>query len=149
MLPPVVKTITVPCAPERAFAIFTRDFAAWWPGDKHSTSAMAGKAAQSVNADARAGGEIWEIDHAGMRVLWGSFTAFSPSSHLSIAWHIARPSSEATTVDVAFTAAGSGTKVTLTHSGWEAFGEQAETMRNGYNSGWVHVFEEKFKAACL
>ena len=148
MLPPVIKTITVPCPPNRAFEIFTGDLAVWWPADKHSVSAMSGNIARSVNAEAAKGGKIWEIDHTGARIDWGSFLDFDPHSHIRIAWHINQPASKATEVAVRFDAQGTGTKVTLTHSGWEILGEAAENTRNGYNGGWVHVFEEKYKAAC-
>ena len=43
---------------------------------------------------------------------------------------------------------GKHTTVKLTHSRWEAFAEQAEDMRNGYNQGWVGVFEQAYKNAC-
>jgi len=148
MLPPVVKTITVPCPPERAFAIFTRDFSVWWPADKHSMSAMAGRPARSVHAEAKTGGEIWEIDHKGDRQIWGQFTTFQAPSLLEINWHVGRPKTQATRVAVQFTAKGAATEVTLTHSGWEIFAQEAENMRNGYNNGWVHVFETCFKSAC-
>ncbi len=152
MLPPVIKTITVPCPPAQAFQLFTRDIASWWPLDKNSVSAMSGKVARDIELDPREGGEITEIDHEGARVLWGSITDYSPPSRLGLAWHINRPASEATSVTVTFEAdddpASSGTKVTLIHAGWEVFGDDAQSMRNGYDSGWVHVFEQRFKAAC-
>ncbi|MBV1863038.1 MAG: SRPBCC domain-containing protein [Rhodobacteraceae bacterium] len=148
MLPPVIKTITVPCPPERAFEIFTRDIDLWWPKDKNSVSAMDGKAAQKVSLIAEKGGWVEEIDHAGNSQHWGSVTEFTPPNKLGLAWHIGRPESEATFVDVIFEAAGAGTKVTLKHYGWEAFGEDAEKMRAGYNAGWVGVFETAFATAC-
>jgi uncharacterized protein YndB with AHSA1/START domain len=30
-VPPIVKTVVVRAAPERVFALFTEDFARWWP----------------------------------------------------------------------------------------------------------------------
>jgi uncharacterized protein YndB with AHSA1/START domain len=109
---------------------------------------MSGKIARSVAMDCRTGGRITEIDHAGNPVIWGSVTAFEPPQKLSLAWHINCPESEATWVDIAFEAAGNGTRVTLTHHGWEAFGDNAQKMRDGYNSGWTGVFETAFAAAC-
>jgi len=149
MLPPVIKTITVPCPPELTFSLFTTEIGLWWPLDKHSCAAMEGETAQSLSVDCRNGGEFWETDHNGKRILWGSFTAFEPPARLSIAWHIARPPSEATDVTVTFKPDGTGTKVTLTHSNWEVFGDSAQAMRNGYDNGWVHVFETRFKDVCL
>ncbi|MFT4715636.1 MAG: hypothetical protein ACI861_002635 [Paracoccaceae bacterium] len=148
MLPPVVKSITVPCSKERAFELFTRDIATWWPLDKHSVSAMSGKVARDIKVDWAKGGEVWEIDHAGEKVLWGSVAEFTPSSGVALNWHINGPADQATLVEVAFAANGEGCDVVLTHSRWEAHGEQGENMRSGYNGGWVHVFEECFQTAC-
>ncbi|MBI1876315.1 MAG: hypothetical protein HYS05_20820 [Acidobacteria bacterium] len=33
-----------------------------------------------------------------------------------------------------------GTKVVLTHTGWERFGDHAAQERDGYNEGWEAVF---------
>jgi len=148
MQPPVVKTIIVPCPPERAFAVFTDEIALWWPLDKNSCAAMVGETSQALEVTTSKGGEIWETDHEGTRILWGSFTEFDPPHRLCMAWHINRPPEDATQVSVVFKANGTGTQVTLTHSGWEVFGKDAAKMREGYNGGWVHVFEEKFKSAC-
>ncbi len=145
---PVVKSITVPCAPARAYALFTTEIASWWPLDKNSVSAMSGKVAQNIVVDVREGGEIWEIDFEGTQVLWGSFAKLSPGQHLRINWHIGTSPDQATTVDVAFLPAGRGTKVVLTHSGWEVLGHRGEEMRKNYDSGWVYVFEDRFAAAC-
>ena len=56
---------------------------------------------------------------------------------------------EATDVTVTFKPDGTGTKVTLTHSNWEVFGDSAQAMRDGYETAWVHVFETRFKDVCL
>jgi uncharacterized protein YndB with AHSA1/START domain len=148
MLPPVVKSVTVPCSQERAFELFTRDIATWWPLDKHSVSAMSGKVARDIKIDLKQGGQIWEIDHAGEKVLWGSIADITPNSRFAMKWHINGPADEATLVAVEFTPKGDGCEVVLSHSNWEAHGDKAEDMRSGYNNGWVHVFEECFKGAC-
>ena len=148
MLPPVIKTVYIPITSEQAFRVFTNELALWWPLDKHSCAAMAGETSQALDADLSTGGEIWETDHEGRRILWGTFTEFTPSSKLRINWHINRPADDATEISVEFTPNDDETEVTLTHSGWEVFGVQADAMREGYNNGWVHVFEERFKSAC-
>lgn len=145
---PVIKTIDVPCPPERAFDIFARDFSAWWPKAKHSVSAMGGNPAKSVTLEPKSGGRIAEIGHDGTHHDWGSVATYDPHSRLSLLWHIGKPAEEATHVDITFAASATGTKVTLTHHGWDALGDAAQSMRDGYNAGWVHVFEECFSAAC-
>jgi len=148
MTDPVIKTVEVPCSQERAFGIFTSDFSRWWPKDKHSVSAMSGEPAKQVKMEARKGGVLTEIGHDGTKHNWGSVAAFEPHDRLSLMWHIGKPVEEATIVDVLFEAVPGGTKVTLTHHGWEALGSDADKMRDGYNAGWVHVFETCFAGAC-
>lgn len=149
MTEPVVKTINVPCSQETAFNVFTSDMGKWWPKDRHSVSAMNGGAeAQKVSMDARVGGALTEIAHDGKEHNWGSVKTFDPHSQLELLWHIGKPVEEATIVEVTFKPKGSGTQVTLKHHGWEALGEDADKMREGYNSGWVHVFETCFFEAC-
>jgi hypothetical protein len=49
------------------------------------------------------------------------------------------PAESASLVEVRFTALGDKrTRVELTQSNWEAFGELAEMMRGGYGSGLGH-----------
>lgn len=148
MTDPVTKTIDVPCPPQMAFEIFTRDMGTWWPRDKHSISAMSGNTARRVSMEPREGGALIEIGHDGTEHHWGSVTTFAPHSKLSLSWHVGRPAEEATQVDIAFEPTDAGTRVTLRHHGWDVLGDDAGTTRDGYNAGWVHVFETCFANAC-
>lgn len=146
---PVIKTIDVACAPATAFRIFTQDLSRWWPKDKHSVSAMGGQPARSVTMDARQGGKLIEIGHDGTEHHWGSVKTYDPPAKLSLLWHIGKSAAEATIVEVEFTGQANGTRVTLSHHGWEILGDDAQKMRDGYNAGWVFVFETCFNDACL
>jgi len=148
MTEPVIKIVEVPCSQERAFEIFTKDFSVWWPKDKHSVSAMSGAVAQKVMMEPKKGGALTEVGHDGTEHNWGSVSAFEPHARLSLLWHIGKPVEEATRVDLSFEVISGGTKVTLKHHRWEALGEDADKMREGYNAGWVHVFETCFADAC-
>lgn len=148
MTDPVIKTITVACPQAQAFATFAERLAQWWPKDKHSVSAMGGAAAREVSLEPRAGGAIWEIGADGTRHDWGSVRRYEPDERIELAWHIGKPADQATRVLVEFTPVDAGTRVTLTHDGWEVLGADAASMRDGYNGGWVHVFEVCFAAAC-
>lgn len=147
MTAPIVKTIEVPCTPDVAFTIFTRDITTWWPLGVNSVSAMEGETAKAVKLELKEGGTLTEIGHDGTIHNWGTVKVFQPGQHLQLAWHINAPESDATLVDVRFAPSGQGTQVELTHTGWEALGERADSMREGYNKGWVGVFEEAFKNA--
>lgn len=145
---PVIKTIDVPCDQRTAFRIFTEDMNRWWPKDRNSVSAMAGETAREVRLEPRIGGALTEIGHDGTRHSWGSVLAWDPFARLSLNWHINRPVSEATRVDVDFAPQRSGTRVTLRHHGWEALGDEAQKMRDGYDGGRVSVFETAYAGAC-
>ena len=149
MTEPIVKTLEVPCDEARAFEIFANQVGTWWPLAKNTVSAMSGGVAQSVTIEPRVRGRIYEIGEDGKEHHWGNVTVFDPGSRLTLDWHINSPASEATEVDVVFTSIGENrTRVQLTYHRWEALGERADQMREGYNNGWVCVFDEAYAAAC-
>lgn len=146
MIEPVVKSVTVPCTPEQAFEIFTARIADWWPVEQMSMTAATAPL-KSLTLEPREGGQIIEVAADGAEHIWGKIVSYDPGAHLVIDWHVGRPFSEATLIDITFAADGAGTKVSLTHSRWEALGESAEGMRGQYNTGWVLVFEERYATA--
>jgi len=149
MVDPVVKTIEVPCDRETAFRIFVENTSTWWPLDKNTVSAMDGNTAKSVTIEPSQGGRIYEIGHDEKEHDWGTVITYDPFAQLTLAWHINAPASEATTVEVTFAETENNkTTVQLTHHNWDSLGERAASMREGYNSGWVGVFEEAFAKAC-
>jgi uncharacterized protein YndB with AHSA1/START domain len=147
-LKPVEKTIEVQCDPATAFSIFAERTSTWWPLDKHSVSAMSGKVAKEVTIEPREGGLIYEITADGKREIWGSVVLWQPAKRLQLAWHVMRQKDQATSVDITFHPTASGTRVSLVHSGFEVLGKEARETRNGYESGWVGVFEHHFAEAC-
>lgn len=149
MLDPIIKTVEVPCSSEQAFQTFINDVSTWWPLDKNSVSAMNGKVAKQIIIEAKVGGKIIEVAHDDQEHRWGTVTKFNPHTDFTMDWHIGMSPDSPSEVAVVFTDLDNGhTKVELTHSRWESFGDKAEDMRNGYNGGWVGVFEEAFKKAC-
>ena len=150
MLDPIIKTIEVPCSQEKAFGVFVGEMGSWWPLDKRSMSMMhGGKPAKSLRVDPKQGGKIVEIGHDDTEHHWGTFTSYDPHVTISMDFHMGMPPDSASLVEVRFTALeGERTRVELTHSNWEAFGDMAEMMRGGYGSGWVIIFEQAYKSAC-
>ena len=68
---------------------------------------------------------------------------------ISMDFHMGLPPENASLVEVRFSKLDDErTRVELTQSNWEAFGDMAEMMRNGYGSGWVIIFEQAYKTAC-
>ena len=147
---PVVKTVEVACTPSVAFDIFVNRIAKWWPLDRHAASVKYGEAALAVKIEPRVGGAMYETMYNGERDAWGKVLEFEPGKKLAVSWHPGDNKTHPTRVDVDFEPAADGrTKVTLTHSGWEAWAEQADAMRDNYNGGWVVVFETCFAGACV
>ena len=150
MLDPIVKTIDVACAQEKAFGLFVTGMGSWWPLDKRSMSLMnGGQPAKSLRIDAKEGGQIVEIGPDDTEYLWGTITSYDPHELVRMDFHMGLPPENASLVEVRFTALeDERTRVELTQSNFEAFGDMAEMMRGGYGSGWVIIFEEAYHRAC-
>jgi uncharacterized protein YndB with AHSA1/START domain len=148
MIPPIVKELTVPATPDRAFEIFWSEIGDWWPLDRHSLSGMAGKTARGIDLEPRIGGNITEIMHDGTRVLWGEITEWQPGAALAFTWQLRRPATEATRVRITFAPSEAGSKVTLSHSGWDVQGEDGTKNRESYQNGWDTVFLVRYGEAC-
>lgn len=142
MTDPIVKTVTVPVSPERAFARFTNEIMRWWPVGKHSVSAGQGGAAQNVVIESREGGAVYEITHSGERAEWGVVTSWNPPHGFTMTWHPGNAPEAATELSIGFETAPDGTTVTLTHSGWVVLADRAAEVRGHYSKGWDFVLGE-------
>ena len=144
---PIVISIDLAAGPERAFEAFSTQFAAWWPVTTHSLSRDSATACQLKPAP---GGAVEERGPDGSWHRWGTVEAVDPGRRLRFSWHPGRDADSAQWVEVLFEASGSGSRVTLTHGGWEALGEIAPILRREYASGWQAVLVDcyaKFVAA--
>ena len=66
-----------------------------------------------------------------------------------MSWHPGDNADNPTRVEVAFEdLPGGGSRLTLTHSDWEAWGEDGLARRTSYNGGWDAVLGEHFLSAC-
>ena len=113
---PVVRTVHVRCAPERAFALFTDRITDWWPLQRHG-----------LYKDQTLG--VWfeservvEKSASGEEGVWAEVLEWSPPGKLAMSWHPGTPPEEATVVEVEFVADADGTRVVLTHHGLGAAG---------------------------
>ena len=150
MIDPLIKTIEVPCGQPEAFRIFVNEMGSWWPLHKRSMSLKAvGKPAQSLRVDPRIGGKIVEIGPDGTEYHWGTIKALHPYDSVAMDFHMGMPPERASLVEVTFAAVTEGrTRVTLTQSNWEGFGDMAEMLLGGYRSGWDIIFAQSYLAAC-
>jgi uncharacterized protein YndB with AHSA1/START domain len=141
-VPPVVKTVTLPCAPARAFDLFTADIGRWWPLGTHHI------APEPVTCliEVRPGGRVFERSAAGVGSLWGTVLEWSPPGRLAFTWRVNLAPENEQRIDVTFAPAAECTRVELVHSGWEKLGDTvaAASRRDSYDRGWGVVFERAF-----
>ena len=138
---PIVLSIELAVPPERAFELFAPQFATWWPVATHSLSRTIATACRMSPV---AGGAIEEMSPDGCWHRWGTIESVEPGRRLRFTWHPGREPESAQWVEVTFEPVEAGSRVTLTHGGWEALGEIAPILRREYACGWQHVFGEIF-----
>ena len=148
MTDPIRKTLTVPMRPEQAFDLFTDKLADWWPVETHSLSAANGDLPRDVTVEGREGGRITETRPDGDTAPWGTVTRWEPGRAFGVAWHVGRDASEATDLLVVFTPVETGTRVDLTHDGFDRLDDAATAMAGSYRSGWDLVLVQRFGRYC-
>ncbi len=141
-VPPVVKTITVKCPPDRAFHAFTAEIDKWWPFASHSI----GRAARTCIIEGRVGGRVYQRSGDGSEAEWGQVVDWDPPRRFAMTWRVGLAPEQAQLVALDFARVPDGTQVRLTHSGWEKLGDAtaAAARRGDYAKGWVLVFEQCF-----
>jgi uncharacterized protein YndB with AHSA1/START domain len=92
------------------------------------------------------GGVVLETRADGNTAPWGAVTIFQPGHCFAMTWHPGSDPARATLVRVDFRAEGSGTRVTLTHSGWESR-EDAAAARLSYEGGWEGLLGQDYAQA--
>jgi uncharacterized protein YndB with AHSA1/START domain len=115
-------SVTVALPPQQAFEIFTSQIDRWWRRGmkfRHSESPSS-----LLCLEAKVGGRLFESFDAGGRshvVEVGRVRVWEPPRALNFTWRNANfAPHEQTEVDIQFEAAGSGTLVTVTHTGLSA-----------------------------
>jgi uncharacterized protein YndB with AHSA1/START domain len=132
----VRKTVTVDCAVEEAFRVFTADASSWWPTKSHS---IYGEEVREIVFEEREGGEVYELAQNGEKGHWATVVSWEPPSRLVLAWNILERDPVATELEVRFLPDGEATRVELEHRGWDALAEKAAEKRDDYDTGWGHV----------
>jgi uncharacterized protein YndB with AHSA1/START domain len=143
----VTTSVLVPLAPEAAFELFTDRFSEWWPKGSHH---IAEADAAEVFMEPREGGRWYERAEDGSECEWGQVLEFDRPNRIVLAWQLTPDwkydpdMDKATQVEVSFHAEeNNGTRVTLTHSGFEVHGEAGAAMREsvGGEGGWATLME--------
>ena len=129
---PLRMTFDVACPAGHAFSVWTARISTWWPRD-HTIS---GNAPQIV-LQPSVGGRIYERAANGTEHEWGEVTAWQPPDRLAYLWYLGREPSDATEVEIRFTATGTRTtRVDITHHGWQRLGADAGPWRDRNQAAW-------------
>lgn len=131
--PPIRKLLAVPLSVTQAFALFIHRLPEWWPLKSRS---VGGELAVSCHVEAYVGGRLFERDAAGSESCWGTFLVFEAPARVVFTWHPGLPESNATEVEVQFSAITTGTAVHLEHRAWEKLGERASFIHGLVAGGW-------------
>jgi hypothetical protein len=149
MTDPIRKTVTVPLATRDAFDLFTARIDQWWPKDTHSVAASNGTGADAqVRIEPHEGGHVIETGPDGSEAAWATVTRWEPGRRVTLDWHPGRGEDQATRVDVTFEPTEGGTRVDLTHDGFDVLGDDAATMCASYTTGWDHVLGGCYVGQC-
>jgi uncharacterized protein YndB with AHSA1/START domain len=139
-VPPIVKSVVVRTPPPRAFEMFASELARWWPLAQFHT----GPDPVDCAIEPRVGGRVFERAKDGRETMWGTVTAYQPPAHLAFSWIVGLSADQARQIDVRFIPEDGGTRVELTHSGWETLGDAAAALRERYDQGWGTLVERFF-----
>jgi Activator of Hsp90 ATPase homolog 1-like protein len=120
---PIRQSVHVDCPIEDAFRLFTERFDDWWPLASFSVSS---DEAEHCEIEPWVGGKVLERTRSGEEHEWGSVTVWDPPERVDFTW---RPftaerdrrgeRSNDESVRVEFRVEADGTRVTLTHHGWD------------------------------
>lgn len=126
----------------RAFATRTERCAIWWP-PAHTVS---GDAA-AITFEPYSGGRIFERSVEGVEYEWGRMLDWEPPRRLRYRWHLFFDPSEATEVEVTFTAVAERTAVRLEQTGWDRLGEPGVQRRARTGAVWARLVPAFIAAA--
>jgi len=136
-LEPIVQSVHVDCPIEDAFDLFTDRFGEWWPLAEHSVS---GEDAAGGEIEPWSGGRVFERTRSGQERYWGTVVEWDPPSRLEFTWARGR-------VAVEFSVEADGTRVTVTHTGWESAATPSCVMCARMAQGFAHFVAQLLVAA--
>lgn len=142
----IQRQTTVKASPDRAFEIFVKQFAAWWPPEYTWSQ----ETLQTIGIEPRKNGLCFEHGPHGFRCDWGRVLVWEPPHRIVFSWQISpervpEPNPDkASKVDIRFTAEADGTtRLDLEHRGFERHGEHGDSYRAGLASeqGWSYILQ--------
>jgi uncharacterized protein YndB with AHSA1/START domain len=139
---PLVIEFEVGVPPAQAFDTWTRRCSTWWPAS-HTIS----REPAAIRFEPGSGGRILERAPDGGEHQWGTVLDWEPPGRLRYLWHLFFDPSEATEVEVTFTARETGTVVRIEQRGWERLGDAGRPRRDRTRQAWATI-TARFQNAC-
>ena len=142
----MTASVVVAVPPARAFTLFTAGLGEWWPPEY----TWSGDVLEAIGIEPLGtGGLCFERAEDGFTCHWGRVLAWEPPARLVLAWQIGptrvpEPDpARASLVTVTFTGEDGGTRVDLSHTGFERHGDGAEGYAEAMGSpqGWPYILE--------
>ena len=115
----VTVSLDVEVEPAVAFDVFTRELDAWWGrGPRYRFLAPYGGA---LTLEPGVGGRLLHVVEDGVSFVVGHVEVWEPPKRLALTWRLTNFTPEQQTrVDVRFEPVPGGTRVSVTHGGWDA-----------------------------
>jgi uncharacterized protein YndB with AHSA1/START domain len=129
------RQVVVPASQAAAFELFTAGMTSWWPPAHHIGSAPI----EEIVIEPQRGGRWYTRHTDGSESYTGVVTAWEPPSRFAVTWQIGADwkyhADLVTTVELRFVAeAPVRTRVELEHRDLEAYGPEAERMRQVFQA---------------
>lgn len=138
---PVRQSVHVDCPIEDVFRLFTEGFGEWWPLASYS---LTGAEAKECELEPWTGGRVLERTASGEEHEWGSILAWDPPERLRLSWYPGGEEDRSQTVDVEFAVEAKGTRVTVTHTGWETTGTAVCSLSGDCAGMWSAILRNYF-----
>jgi uncharacterized protein YndB with AHSA1/START domain len=141
-------TVEVPCDPDTAFEIFTRDIGAWWKRGTHYWNDA--ERGLEYRLEPQVGGRLVEVYdlETGEGFEIGRVLAWEPGKRLVFTWRQGNwDPTQSTDVEVRFEPSGRGTLVTVEHGGWDRVPSAGRGQIEGYGEGWGELLGMYAQAA--
>ena len=138
----VHESVHVGCPVEEAFALFTTGMGEWWPLDKAS---YGGDRAKDIFLEPQVGGRFFERFVDGDELQVGTVVVCEPPWRIIFTWTTADWEGE-TEVEVTFTPHDDGTRVDLSHRGFDRIGPIGTDVAAKFRGGWpgvMHAFVQR------